>query len=390
MRAVVPRIPALLSRALALPLVLCALAACPAPRPAPAHPLPPPGGSPGLTWTRVTTPDQVPSTPPAPGTYRLHLIDVGTGLAILIQGADFTMLYDAGSNDREEKPLRVAAYLAAALGPSGDDLCVDAGRARADRAPRHRSGGALAPALRPRLRARSRPPLLRRPPVLGLGAGQRHRVLSRAPRGDRANGRARLSHRGRRCPTITTSPSRTRRSTIPTWERFSEGDVVPARRGRAVHDPARRAEAPPRSEPELGRDRGRARHDPGAARRRRGVGAAQGPELSGRRRRGVPARSSQGRASRRHPAGRPPRLEDLEPPRRSSRRSIRSLALVSSGPKRYGKTALPDAEVLDELRADNAQILRTDEHDDGCPTRGKIGGDDGPGGCDSWVITIGP
>ena len=65
------------------------------------------------------------------------------------------------------------------------------------------------------------------------------------------------------------------------------------------------------------------------------------------------------------------------------------VALVSSGPKRYGPKTLPDREVLDELTRTGATILRTDEHDDGCPTPGRIGGDRGPGGCDAWVITIG-
>lgn len=52
---------------------------------------------------------------PAPGTYRIHSIDVGTGLAVFVEGADFNLLYDAGSNDdtaREERN-RVVAYLRA-------------------------------------------------------------------------------------------------------------------------------------------------------------------------------------------------------------------------------------------------------------------------------------
>src|SRR5688572_19686570 len=96
---------------------------------APTTPAPSPGqvvGTASFTWSRVVTAADVPP-PPAPGTYRVHLIDVGTGLAVLVQGADFALLYDAGTNDREERPLRVLAYLAAALGSSGDDLCVEPG-----------------------------------------------------------------------------------------------------------------------------------------------------------------------------------------------------------------------------------------------------------------------
>jgi competence protein ComEC len=64
------------------------------------------------------------------------------------------------------------------------------------------------------------------------------------------------------------------------------------------------------------------------------------------------------------------------------------LALVSSGPKLYSKITLPDREVIDELGRIGALILRTDERDADCPVVGRIGGDRGPGGCDSWVITI--
>ncbi len=109
------------------------LAACHAPtRPPPAsprapaeQPQPQPTSS-DITWTRVETAKDIPAAP-APGTYQIHLIDVGTGLAILVRGAEFSLLYDSGTNDKEEKPLRVAAYLAATLGPSGDEMCVDGG-----------------------------------------------------------------------------------------------------------------------------------------------------------------------------------------------------------------------------------------------------------------------
>src|SRR6185295_7042540 len=64
------------------------------------------------------------------------------------------------------------------------------------------------------------------------------------------------------------------------------------------------------------------------------------------------------------------------------------LALVSSGPKLYGHTVLPDHAVIEALQAVGATILRTDERDASCPVTGRIGGDQGPGGCDSWVLLI--
>jgi beta-lactamase superfamily II metal-dependent hydrolase len=55
------------------------------------------------------------SGPPPAGTYVVHAIDVGTGLSIFVEGHDFTLLYDAGSNDdfaRGKGKDRVLAYLA--------------------------------------------------------------------------------------------------------------------------------------------------------------------------------------------------------------------------------------------------------------------------------------
>lgn len=65
------------------------------------------------TFVRRVGEDVGPSGAPAAGSFRIHSIDVGTGLAVLVEGADFTLLYDAGSNDdtaREERN-RVTSYL---------------------------------------------------------------------------------------------------------------------------------------------------------------------------------------------------------------------------------------------------------------------------------------
>ena len=50
-------------------------------------------------------------------TFVLHAIDVGTGLAVLVEGADFFVLYDGGSNDdrRRGKNNRLTNYLALAV-----------------------------------------------------------------------------------------------------------------------------------------------------------------------------------------------------------------------------------------------------------------------------------
>jgi competence protein ComEC len=51
-------------------------------------------------WTRVIAAGPVPPPPvPSGQTYSLDAFDVGTGLAVLVRGADFSLLYDGGSND---------------------------------------------------------------------------------------------------------------------------------------------------------------------------------------------------------------------------------------------------------------------------------------------------
>ena len=86
-----------------------------------------------ITWQRVLGPADVTDAAPAPDTWRVHLIDVGTGLSILVAGPDFSLLFDGGTSDPDETPLRVVAYLEAALGPSGDGACTTSGRPTATR-----------------------------------------------------------------------------------------------------------------------------------------------------------------------------------------------------------------------------------------------------------------
>ncbi|HYJ82570.1 MAG TPA: MBL fold metallo-hydrolase, partial [Allosphingosinicella sp.] len=100
---------------------IAALAAAPATamaaQPAPSAPPPqvqPPVESPPAAAIQPPAAPAPPGPPPA-GTYVIHAIDVGTGLAIFVEGHDFALLYDAGSNDdagRDDKN-RVVAYLAA-------------------------------------------------------------------------------------------------------------------------------------------------------------------------------------------------------------------------------------------------------------------------------------
>jgi competence protein ComEC len=66
--------------------------------------------------------------------------------------------------------------------------------------------------------------------------------------------------------------------------------------------------------------------------------------------------------------------------------------LVSAGPTRYQTVTLPDREVIDEL-ATRGTVLRTDEHDAQCRTDpAKIGADNDnqAGGCENVLVEIDP
>ncbi|OBP16286.1 hypothetical protein A5320_02430 [Rheinheimera sp. SA_1] len=67
------------------------------------------------------------------------------------------------------------------------------------------------------------------------------------------------------------------------------------------------------------------------------------------------------------------------------------IALISAGPKKYGSVVLPDQAVVDALTRLGADIYRTDVNDQqGCPVIDKIGANDpgNPGGCDNYLIRI--
>jgi competence protein ComEC len=357
------------------------LAGCPAP--APPIVRPPRVHGPHITYKRVESPDDVPNVAPPPGTYRIHLIDVGTGLSILIQGADFNLLYDAGSNDRDETPMRVLAYLDEVLGASGpDDTCGTPGdRRRIDHVVLSHPHFDHASAL-----------------DLVVHCFDVANVWDSGRVNDAVFYRNFLEAVGRSTAHYHTAASvpsdhvvgvKGEEITIPTWDRFSEGDTIELGRGARftiLHADAKKLPDPNQNSVVLDVELGGARVLL--------VGDAESGE-------------------RRDPSYPPGDVEEflldhhkqeiaadiLQVGHHGSKTSSRhaflaavhpQLALVSSGPKVYGKTVLPDAEVIDELRADGATILRTDARDEKCPVQQRLGGDTGPGGCDSYVITIAP
>jgi competence protein ComEC len=371
---------------------LAFLTACPAPKPVTTPTprskpvggtLPVEQGAPKITWTRVESPSDVSRTPPPAGTYRIHLIDVETGLSILVQGSDFNLLYDAGSNDKAEKPARVLAYLAAAIGPSGDDLCGDkptGDRKMIDQVVLSHPHFDHASAL-----------------DLVVHCYDIHDIWDSGRVNDAVFYRAFLEavskspatyHSAASVPSDHVVGVKGAEIEIPKWERFSEGDTVPlgaTAKFTILHAEAKKLPDPNQNSVVIVVELGAARLLL--------VGDAESGE-------------------RRDPSDPPGDVEEFlidhhakeiradilqvghHGSKTSSRRAFLEavrphLALVSSGPKLYGHTVLPDAAVIEALHHVGATVLRTDERDDSCP-HAKLGPADGPGGCDSYIITIAP
>ncbi|MEZ4364913.1 MAG: MBL fold metallo-hydrolase [Kofleriaceae bacterium] len=379
--------------------LLAVLAACgPAVAPPPRTPSPPTDAPPprrtsidvssrAITWARVEHAADVVATPPAAGTWRLHLIDVGTGLALLVQGADFTLLYDAGTGDPGERPSRVLAYLAAALGPSGDAAC----------------GATAAPGPRRTLdHVVLSHPHLDHASALGLvlpcdqathvwepGRIQHTVVYREFVEGVAASAGA-TYHTAASPPRDRTVVIKGEELTVPpsvTWTTFSEGDVVALgadARFQVLHAEAKAHPDPNANSLVLALDLGTTRvlltgdaesgprADPSAP-----VGDVEAHLLE-------------------HAADALD-VDILQVGHHGSKTSSRRafldavspiVALVSAGPKAYRGTVLPDAEVIAALEAIGAAVLRTDVHDAACDLTDRLGGDAGPGGCDSYVVTI--
>ncbi len=371
--------------------VLAFLSACPAPKP-PIGPgtsgpktgeLPVQPGAPHITWIRVDAPSDVPATPPPAGTYRIHLIDVGTGLSILVQGSDFNLLYDAGTNDKSEKPARVIAYLKRAIGASGDDLCEGGAKDRKTiddvvlSHPHFDHASALDLVVH----------CYTIKDIYDSGRVN-DAVFYRAFLEAVAKSPA-MYHTAADVPTDHTVGVKGTEIQIPNWQRFSEGDAV--RLGESAKFTILHAEA--KKLPDPNQNSVVIAVELGAVRLLLVGDAESGPRED-------PSASPgdvEAFLIENHPEE--IRAEILQVGHHGSKTSSRhafieavhpSLALVSSGPKVYGHTVLPDHEVIEELRKDGATVLRTDERDGDCPVKERIGPADGPGGCDSYIITITP
>lgn len=367
---------------------LAVAAACAHPKPAPSRPVVPSAPIGNITWKHVASPVDVSREPPPPGTYRVHLIDVGTGLAILVQGHDFNLLYDGGTNDAGEKPLRVVSYLGEAIGPSGDSLCVPkyahvpAQRLRLDHVvlshPHADHGSALDLVVHCYDVAnvwdsgRVNDAVFYRDFLTAVGSSltaQYHTATS--------------------VPESRTTVVKGTEIKIPNWTMFREEDVVELGEGarfEILHAEGKRLADANQNSVVIAVTLGKTRLLL--------VGDAESGE---RKDPSYPAGDVEAFLVERHASR--IRADILQVGHHGSKTSSRhaflsavkpKLALVSTGPRMYGRVRLPDPEVIEALGHIGATILRTDVHDGACPVTKRIGGDSGPGGCDSYIITIGP
>ncbi|MCC6649317.1 MAG: MBL fold metallo-hydrolase [Polyangiaceae bacterium] len=369
-------------------LVLVALSGCLGAGGAPARLAPAPALSPVASSATRLPPVAPPVTSgraaPAPRPrFTLHVVDVGTGLGIFVEGPDFSLVYDAGSNDDTALGAsnRFVAYLRA-IGPKrraiNHVVLSHAHRDHVELLPDVLAAFSVAELWEPGA------------PHAICGYRRLLDVLSRSP-GTRYHTAAfdpgpHTVDLGRR---VCRLPARV---DVTHSTRIVEGTPV-ALGDRAtmtfLHvDGMERVEGPNANSlvTLLTLD--------GAKVLLMGDAEAGGRESPSAR----PARSSvEGYVLARHRA-----LIDADVlvaghhgSKTSSRRAFVEavsprISVISSGPARYGRVTLPDEEVVEELRA-AGELLRTDADDAACAvSASKIGPDaDGqPGGCDNVVVEL--
>ncbi|MCC7539350.1 MAG: YHYH domain-containing protein [Deltaproteobacteria bacterium] len=349
------------------------------------------------TIRRVSRVADIPSGSPATGHYRIHLIDVGTGLAVLVQGSDFNLRYDGGSQDdsrglrqRGRTLSRLHAYLWAAVGGSGPNECTP-------------DGDAATPATAERTI---------------------HHVVLSHPHEDHVSMLDevlfcyRVRHvwdAGVPAETVTytnflaqvalEAEARYHTASAPTKNRTRTS------RGQSFRFP-RWTSFGARSSVELGRGatmtvlyaNGQPAHDPNqnSVVVRLDLGTTSllltGDAESGPR---LPPDSPPGDAEAWMLANVRELLDvdilqvghhgSLTSSRRAFLDAVSpTVALIGSGPHEYSGVRLPDPEIETALRAVGARVLGTYEHDGGgCDVSDRVGMDDErPGGCDNWILEL--
>lgn len=347
--------------------------------------------------TRVSRVANIPTSRPTPGAYRIHLIDVGTGLSILVQGSDFTFLYDGGSRDdsrglrqRGRTQSRLLAYLWRALGPSGRRECTPDGDDDVNDA----TGEAAIDYL-----------ILSHPhadhvsmldDVLACyrvrdvwDAGVPADTVTYAYFLEQLSAETGVRyHTAAIPPRDLTFANGSRRFRFPRWTSFRAQDRVELGHGALMTV----LYANGRPAPDPNQNSIVVRLDLGPTSLLLTGDAESGPRL--------PPESPPGDAEAWMLANVRDLLDVdiLQVAHHGSLTSSRlaflqavspSLALIGSGPYPYQGVTLPDPEVPRTLEGIGARVLGTYEHDGACDVEDRVGVDDpAPGGCDNWVIEV--
>lgn len=358
-------------------------------------------GANGVRVIRAATVASLSSAKPAPGTYRVHMIDVGTGLAILVQGTDFNLLFDGGSTDDSAgisatgNKSRLLAYLSAAIGLSADPACRPSG----DTWP-------AAPGSSPEIdhvflshphqdHSNMLDEVLRCYQVKNVwDSGARNDSSSYATFLSAVAAEPGVNYRTHAAPPANRQMTVWAQNiTFPSsasWSTFQAGDRRTLGAGATFTvlfaDGAYYANQFNDNSTVLRLDLGSTSvlltGDAEAGPRDSllaPVGEIEGALLKDQRA-ALDVDILQVAHHGSKTSSRKPFLDAVSP----------RYALVSAGPTlNNGGVSFPDSEVIDGLKATGAQVLRTDEHDARCPEVDRIGVDDTkPGGCDSYLLEL--
>jgi competence protein ComEC len=322
-----------------------------------------------------------PEPPPKPSTFVVHVADVGTGLGILVEGSDFVLVYDGGSNDDDAVGAnnRFLAYLRASK-PSLktiDELVLSHP---------HKDHVELLPDLFDAF-------AVKRVWDSGAAAGecqyehlialiQTHKVPYRSATADA--GRHPVAFK-KTCPGLQQSYD------LDHGQRIEAGLTVPLGKSAAMH--FLHAEKTTKSDLndnslvvrlDLGKKRVLLMGDAGAGGRDEPTKAPKPSSIE-----------AQLLAERRADVKADVLVVGHHGSKTGSRKVFidavaPALSVISSGPMKYNKVQLPDLPIVAELEQQGA-LFRTDKDDPACAKNpAKIGRDnDGkPGGCDNVRITL--
>lgn len=352
---------------------------------------------------RVSQVSDLSADPPAAGAFRVHLIDVATGLSVLVQGHDFNLLFDGGSRDDKGKitahanKSRLLAYLFAAIGPSGGAECVPDGDDWPESDGSERTIQHVVLSHPHDDHDRMLPDVLscyRVDHVWDSGVVNptaTHAAFVQAV----ADEPEVTYHTAADLPesrTVTIKDSSIVFPETVQWTTFADGDEQIL--GDGAHFTILRADPIPHKT-DYNRNSLVLRVDLGE----RSLLLTGDTESGARKPPSEPPGFAEEDLLENHRDEL--RVDILQVGHHGSKTSSRHAfikavdphwALIGSGPFKYSGVTLPDAEIIEELTDAGAVVLRTDLNDGHCPVADRIGIDTEPpaGGCDNFVLEITP